>query len=195
MAKQVINTGATALKFKQPSHIIATPFDGTETEGEAAKGDSYILETVVRDTTSVSQDDPETTTIDCETSDSPIDEVTKLGKYQFSSEVADMQKQLVIALMGWKASTDGKKIFAPSSYVEKYVQIDVVFKNGKTEQGADKYVAFTIPRLKLNSKVMLESMNSNLARINIAGTGFDWTVQNEKTPFYFDTEFTLPTAG
>ena len=115
----VIKTGATALKFKQPKYIIATAFDGTETEGEEPKGDAYILETVVRDTTSVSQDDPETTDIECETSDSPIDSVTKLGKYQFSTEVADTQEKLSVALMGW-TKEGNTKVLAPAGYTEKF---------------------------------------------------------------------------
>lgn len=182
----VKNTGATALKFKQPSHIIATLFTGEEDEGVAASGDSFILETVVRDTTSVTQDDPETTDIECETSDSPIDTVTKLGKYQFTTEVADTQEELVTALMGWKKS--GTKVVAPAGYVEKFVEVAVVFANG------EKNVAFIIPRLKLNSKLMLESMNSNIARVNLAGTAFDWKVGTDTTPFYMETDYTVPTS-
>lgn len=182
----VKTTGATALKFKQPSHIIATVFTGEETEGMKASGDTFILETVVRDTTSVTQDDPETTDIECETSDSPIDSVTKLGKYQFSTEVADTQKDLVTALMGW--TEKNKKVLAPAGYVEKFVEVAVVFANGDTN------VAFVIPRLKLNSKLMLESMNSNIARVNLAGTAYDWKVDGDTTPFYMDTEYEIPSA-
>ena len=189
----VKNTGATALKFKQPSHIIATLFTGSEAEGEEAAGDSFILETVVRDTTSVTQDDPETTDIECETSDSPIDSVTKLGKYQFNTEVADTQEELVTALMGWKKS--GTKVVAPAGYVEKFVKVDIVFVDTKNStQETTKYIAFTIPRLKLNSKLMLESMNSNIARVNLAGTAFDWKVGTDTTPFYMDTDYTVPTS-
>lgn len=72
MAKKVINTGAGAVKFIKPDYIVVTLFDGTEIDESAPKGDSYILEDVVEDTTSISQDDNDTTDIECETSDSPI---------------------------------------------------------------------------------------------------------------------------
>lgn len=186
MAK-VNYTGGTALKFKQPKYIVATLY-GAEAFG-APSGDAYILETVVRDTTSVTQDDPETTDIECETSDSPIDTVTTLGKYQFTCEVADTQEDLVKDLMGWTKS--GNKIIAPTGYTEKFVQVAIVFEK------ADKsLVAFVIPRMKLNSKLMLESMNSNIARVNLAGTANDWNIGTESavvnTPFYMDPEYALP---
>ena len=57
MAKKVVNTGAGAVKFIKPDYIVATLFDGTETDESAPKGDSYILEDVIEDTTSISQDD------------------------------------------------------------------------------------------------------------------------------------------
>lgn len=94
----VNKTGAKAKKFIKPSYIVATLFTGSE-QDDVPKGDSYILEDVVEDTTSISQDDNDVNDIECETSDSPIISIVKLGKYQFTAEVADTQKDLLIALM------------------------------------------------------------------------------------------------
>ena len=77
----VNNTGATAKKFIKPSYIVATLFTGAE-EDDTPLGDSYILEDVVEDTTSIAQDDNDVNDIECETSDSPILSIVKLGKYQ-----------------------------------------------------------------------------------------------------------------
>ena len=96
----VNNTGATAKKFIKPSYIVATLFTGSE-QDDVPKGDSYILEDVVEDTTSIAQDDNDVNDIECETSDSPILSIVKLGKYQFTAEVADTQKDLLVALMGF----------------------------------------------------------------------------------------------
>ncbi len=102
MAKKVINTGAGAVKFIKPDYIVATLFDGTETDESAPKGDSYILEDVIEDTTSISQDDNDTTDIECETSDSPIISIVKLGKWQFAAEIGDTQKELLAALCDFR---------------------------------------------------------------------------------------------
>lgn len=182
-------TGGTALKFKQPKYIIATLFNDSEA---TPAGDCFYLETVVRDTTSVTQDDPETTDIECETSDSPIDSVTKLGKYNFSTEVADSQAKVVQGLMGWSHPEGSDSYYAPAGYTEKYASIAIVFESGKKSDGKTKYAAFIIPRLKLNSKLMLESMNSNILRVNLAGTAMDWTVNSVTTPFYMDSDYDLP---
>ena len=189
----VNNTGATAKKFIKPSYIVATLFTGTE-EDDVPKRDSYILEDVVEDTTSIAQDDNDVNDIECETSDSPILSIVKLGKYQFTAEVADTQKDLLIALMGFTAGTTvSTKYFAPAQYKKLYAKIDVVFEEGET------MTAFVVPKLQLNSKLMLESLNSNIGRISLAGTAYDANVADGaktiRTPFYVDSAYTLPSAG
>ena len=53
MAKKVINTGAGAFKFIKPDYIVATLFTGSDKDESAPEGDSFILEDVVEDTTSI----------------------------------------------------------------------------------------------------------------------------------------------
>ena len=98
MAK-VTNTGAGALKLVKPDAIVVTLFTGDETD-DIPKGDSYVLDDVIRDTTSIAQDDNSTSDIERETSDTPILSVVTSGKYQLAAEVADTQKDLLIALAG-----------------------------------------------------------------------------------------------
>ena len=186
----VKNTGATAKKFTKPSYIVATLFTGSE-ENDTPLGDSYILEDVIEDTTSISQDDNDVNDIECETSDSPILSIVKLGKYQFTAEVADTQKDLLVSLMGFTAGTTATtKYFAPAQYKKLHAKIDVVFDEGTTK------TAFVVPKVQLNSKLMLESLNSNIGRINLAGTAYDANITDGsktiRTPFYVDSAYTLP---
>ena len=198
----VKNTGATAKKFIKPSYIVATLFTGSESD-DTPLGDSYILEDVVEDTTSISQDDNDVNDIKCETSDSPIISIIKLVlvekttdsllKFQFTAEVADTQKDLLVSLMGFTAGTTvTTKYFAPAQYKQLYAKVDVVFEDGKD------MTAFVVPKLQLNSKLMLESLNSNVGRINLAGTAYDANVKDGsatiRTPFYVDTDYSLPSA-
>lgn len=194
MAKKVTNTGASAFKFIKPDYIVATLFDGTETDESAPKGDSFILEDVVEDTTSISQDDNDTTDIECETSDSPIISIVKLGKWQLAAEIGDTQKALLAALCDFTDDATGKKTIAPSTYKAKYVKIDVVQvqPNGTTME------AYVLPKVQLNSKLTIESLNSNLAKIALAGTAKDIALtvgaKTVRTPFYVDHNYSLPTA-
>lgn len=188
----VKNTDATAIKNIKPSYIVATLFAGTETD-DTPIGDTYILEDVVRDTTSMSQDDNETTDIECETSDTPIISIVTTGKYQFAAEVADTQADLLKSLVGFTADASGKKSYAPAKYSKKYAKVDVVFENAD-----GSLCAYTIPKLQLNSKLLIESLNSNLGRISLAGTATNVTVtvggKSIQTPFYVDENYTLPTG-
>ena len=63
MANKVIHTNTGSFKFIKPDYIVATMFTGAEVDESKPLGDSYILEDVVEDTTSISQDDNETTDI------------------------------------------------------------------------------------------------------------------------------------
>lgn len=194
MAIKVTNTGAGAFKFIKPDYIVATLFDGTETDESAPKGDSFILEDVVEDSTSISQDDNDTTDIECETSDSPIISIVKLGKWQLAAEIGDTQKALLAALCDFTDDATGKKTIAPSTYKAKYAKIDVVQvqPNGTTME------AYVLPKVQLNSKLTIESLNSNLAKIALAGTAKDIALtvgaKTVRTPFYVDHNYSLPTA-
>lgn len=185
-------TDASSVKNIKPSYIVATLFAGTETD-DTPIGDTYVLEDVVEDTTSMSQDDNETTDIECETSDNPIISVVKSGKYQFAAEVADTQTDLLKALVGFEEDATGKKVYAPAKYTKRYAKVDVVFENADGTLNA-----YVIPKLQLNSKLLIESLNSNIGRISLAGTAQNITVtvngKKVQTPFYVDNNYTLPSG-
>ena len=195
MEKKVIKTGVEAVKFIKPDYIVATLFDGTESSEYAPNGDSYILEDVIEDTTSISQDDNDTTDIECETSDSPIISIVKLGKWQFAAEIGDTQKGLLTALCDFTDDSTGKKTIAPSIYRAKYAKIDIV----QVQPDGTKMEAYVLPKVQLNSRLTIESLNSNLARIALAGTAKDisFPVNSEtvRTPFYVDHNYSLPNSG
>lgn len=192
---KVINTGTGAFKFIKPDYIVATLFTGTETDESAPKGDSYILEDVVEDSTSISQDDNETTDIECETSDSPIISIVKLGKWQLAAEIGDTQAELLKALCGFTEDTTGNRTLAPLIYKAMYAKIDVV----QVQPDGTTMKAYVLPKVQLNSKLTIESLNSNLARIALAGTAKDIALtvgaKTIRTPFYVNHKYTLPTAS
>ena len=179
MAK-VTNTGAGALKLVKPDAIVVTLFTGEETD-DIPKGDSYVLDDVIRDTTSIAQDDNSTSDIERETSDTPILSVVTSGKYQLAAEVADTQKDLLVALCD------------PAAYKTKYAKVDVVFGTK----------AVVVPKVQLNSKVTMESLNTSIGKIALAGTaqlaalkiGASGTQKTIKTPYYLDENYTMPTGA
>lgn len=191
MAK-VTNTGAGALKLVKPDAIVVTPFTGEETD-DTPKGDSFVLDDVIRDTTSIAQDDNSTSDIECETSDTPILSVVTSGKYQLAAEVADTQKDLLVALCDFTYDETTKRVYAPAAYKTKYAKVAVVFGTK----------AIVVPKVLLNSKVTMESLNTSIGKIALAGTaqlaalkiGQSDNQKTIKTPYYLDENYTMPVGS
>lgn len=185
----VTYTNNTSEKLYAPAYIVATLYSDGDTAGSPS-GDSYILEDVIRDTTNGSQEDNDVTNIECETSDSPILSIVKRGAVTIEAEVADTQTDLLIALCGF--TSDGTKVYAPSRYQLGYIKFDIVYK---LSDGS--LVAWVYPKVQLNTRMLIEELNSNPNRIKLAGTARDISVtvdgETKYTPFHKETGYTLPT--
>lgn len=185
MANTVITASESALKIFNPDAIYVTPFvkdaRGTET---------YKLSEVVRDTTSIAQDDPEENKVENEFGSAPILNNVTLGSYQFSAEVGDMQPDLLEKLCGYKkGTTNADRVYAPASYTPVFAEIALVFKVSDSQ-----FVAAVLPKVQLNSKATFDSLSSSMGRLTLAGTGQNIAVQDGankiETPFYIDSNWT-----
>lgn len=181
----VTNINTTSLKVYNPDALYVTPF-----EGEVKGTTSYKLTEVIRDTTTISQEDPTENKIENEFGSAPILNNVQLGSYSFSAEVADMQSVLLEKLCGYKKSTtNSDRTFAPATYTPVYAEIALVFKTGD-----NKYVAAVLPKVQLNSKATFDSLSSSMGRITLAGTGLNIAVSDGsstvETPFYIDSNWT-----
>lgn len=198
MAAVVKRTSKTAMQIIKPDALVATIYTGASAETpDNPAGDTFIFDEVVRDTTTISQDENENTTIENEFSDDPIMEIISLGKFQFAAEVADVQKDILVGFADYTYDATQKKLFAPQAYELKYAKIDLVFKNGTDDDGNDKYMSICIPKLQLNSRLIVESMNTNLMRLNLAGTAKSVALtingKTSKSSAYLNEDFTMPT--
>ena len=182
------NINSSKVKIYNPFGLYVTPF-----KSETAKGDTtYFLDEVIRDTTTITQEDPTENKIENEFGSAPILNNVQLGAYTFSAEVADMQQELLSKLCGYVAGTTATDLtFAPSTYVPVYAEIALVFQTG---QGT--YMAAVLPKVQLNSKATLDSLSSSMGRITLAGTGLNIGVtdgtKTVQTPFYIDSAYELP---
>lgn len=173
------NISTSKVKIYNPYGLYVKPFINENTVGS----DVYFLDEVIRDTTTITQDDPTENKIENEFSSAPILNNVQLGSYTFSAEVADMQPELLEKLCGYEA--DGSKVYAPSTYTPVYAEIALVFKLSEYQ-----YVAAVLPKVQLNSKATFDSLSTSMGRITLAGTGLNLTVDGKETPFYLDTNFT-----
>ena len=99
----------------------------------------------------------------------------------------------MVALCDFTYDETTKKVYAPAAYKAKYAKVDVVFGTK----------AVVVPKVQLNSKVTMESLNTSVGKIALAGTaqlaslkiGASGTQKTIKTPYYLDEDYTMPTGG
>jgi hypothetical protein len=171
------------VKVYNPYALYVTPWSSETTKGST----TYKLDEVIRDTTTITQEDPTENKIENEFSSAPIVNTVTLGSYTFSAEVADMSPELLKLLCGYTTDTNNEKAYAPSTYAPLYAEISLVFS-----ATGGKYIAATLPKVQLNSKATLDSLSSSMGRITLAGTGLNATVDGKTTPFVLDIDFELP---
>ena len=179
----------TSKKVYNPFALFITPY-ADNVIGE----NTYKLEEVVRDTTSISQDDPEENSIENEFSAEPLINNVDAGKYNFATNVGDMQGELLSKLAGFTYDSSKKFAYAPKSYTEVFAKVELVFKDG-----ASNYVAAVLPKVQLNSKALLESINTSIGQIAITGVAYSGVVgvagAGVEAPFYIDYAWTESTGG
>ena len=160
------------------TRIVFVPWTKAEVTGVWSKGTAgFALDDVVADTTSITQGDPETNAVDCETRDEPIYENVTLGAYNFSCESGNIDKDILQNALGYKISGEGStlKAYAPASYKELWAEIEVQFANG---------TSLVLPKVKLNSKIDASSLKTGIVRGIIGGTAYSTKVDGNDTPFY-----------
>lgn len=175
------NISSTSVKIYNPYGLYVKPFESENKPGSTY----YYLGEVIRDTTTITQEDPTENKIENEFGSAPILNNVQLGSYTFSAEVADMQPELLEKLCGY--SKDGAKTFAPSTYAPVFAEIALVFKTGDAQ-----YVAAILPKVQLNSKATFDSLSTSMGRITLAGTGLNIAVGSTETPFYVDANYARP---
>lgn len=165
--------------FTKPTRILFTPY-----EGDALGTDTYALDNVIADSTSITQDEAERNEIACETRDENIYEAITLGSYQFTCDNADWQDVLVKAVLGF--TDNGGILAAPASYVENYAQIELQFGDPKDTKGYRGSVV--LPRVLMSSSATMESLKTSTGNMTVAGTAYSWEVGTGEnkvlTPFY-----------
>lgn len=159
------STMANPLILGGVQRIVFMPWEKGE-DGEWKKSETgYALDNIVADTTSITQDEPETNAIDCETRDEPIYENITLGSYQFSAESGDISKEILETVLGYTVKGTGTTLraFAPATYAERWGEIEIQFSN-KT--------SLVVPKLKMSASIDASSLKTGIVRGIIKGTAY-----------------------
>ena len=156
-------------RYSDPTGVIFVPW----TDGDTIGTTGYDVFSIVGDTFSVTQDDPDTTEIPHEFSDNPLDENTSLGTATLTMQCLDFDDDLLVQLFGCTKTTIGtgdtaKDVISfPAEYKDLYCLVQLEF--------ADKVVVF--PKVKMNSKAVFENLRSDIARGELSGTLYNTDVK------------------
>lgn len=148
--------------YTKAKEILIAPWTTNE-QGEAVaptENSALQLAYVIADSLSITQDDPETSDVACETSDEPIYTVTTAGKYNVELNNASIDEDYLMKAMGWEK--DGTNLIAPVSYATRYVAIQISF----TENNKFLYM----PKVQISPKLVFESLKTNIAYGTLSGT-------------------------
>lgn len=166
---------ATKKTVYNPKFLAVTPYNG-----DTLGSDTWLLQDVVRDSVSVSQDDAETNNVENEFSSTPIIQNVIVGAHNFAANVGDLQSDLLKDLLGYRVDAISGKAYAPQGYTEVFAKVELVFQVGGTA-ASPKYWAVVLPKVQLNASVTIESLNSSVGIIAIAGTAQDVEVTDNAT--------------
>lgn len=156
-------------RYSDPTGVIFVPW----TDGDTIGTTGYDVFSIVGDTFSVTQDDPDTTEIPHEFSDTPLDENTTMGTATLTMQCLDFDDDLLVQLFGCTKTTIGTGTSAkdvisfPAEYKDLYCLVQLEFK--------DKAVVF--PKVKMNSKAVFENLRSDIARGELSGNLYNTDVK------------------
>lgn len=169
-----------------PKRLYITPYTNDTTLGTT----TWSCQDVIRDSTTITQEDNTENPIENELESTPIINNIQAGSYTFATEIGDLQPDLLVDLLGFKKDATSKTTYAPDGYVEKFAKIEMVFQAG------DTYRAVVLPKLQLSPTITLDSMSTTIGRIALGGTALTTEITDGsnkyQTPFYIVDEYTLP---
>lgn len=148
--------------FTGLKYMYITPWEKNEDGKLTLSSTTYEIVNIVGDTTSLEQEDNEVTEVEHEFSSTPLYEAVTLGKKTFSAECADYQEEVLVNLFGWEKIGDA--VVAPASYKEFFAAIELGFNS------TDEVVV--LPKVRMDSKVTLASMKTDISRATISGTTY-----------------------
>lgn len=160
--------------------------------GDTAPTSGDALDYVIADSLSITQDDPEENTIDCETSDSPILTNYTAGSYTVDLNNASIDADFLTKVLGWeKITTPNEGYIAPETFATRYISLQVKFTYGT------KTTYVYIPRIAIAPKLVFESLKTNVAYGTLSGTAESYEISDGKRTAIgiFDTAVMTKAAG
>lgn len=194
--KVAVDSGRTV--FTGLKYMYITPWvENTGGTGLKLADKTYEVVNIVGDSTSLEQEDNDVQEVEHEFSSTPLYEAVTLGKKTFTAECADYQEKVLVNLFGWEKGKDGTADnesviqYAPTGYKEFYAAIELGFNGNKK--------VVVLPKVRLDSKVTLASMKTDISRATITGSCYEAYIkvddQEYQSDMFITTARLIPNSG
>lgn len=149
--------------FQNLKYLKLIPY--TDESGDELGTKSFTFDSLLGDSVSLQQDDNTINERESETKSEPVVQNVLLGDWQFAATSIDTQDKILSGVAGWvTGSTDIDIVYAPTSYKPLWCMAILAFNS------TDKVLV--IPKLKMNSKVVIASLKTSSGQVDIAGTAY-----------------------
>lgn len=179
-ATKVVLSGATKIIF-----VPWTPNSSTGVLELDPSDNGFMLDNIIADSVTITQDDPTENTIDCETRDEPIKKVVTNGNFNIEMVSADIQEDILVNLFGYTKDATNGRIYAPAAYQEKFVAIEITFGGENSEN-----ISLVCPKVQISSKIDASSLKSETVKGTISGTLLSYNNGTYSTPFFVNVKTT-----
>lgn len=187
----LIETKTGRKYFRKPESMMLVPYvydDSDEVDDYVLGSDVYDISAVIGDSIALEQKDGDVDEKFNEFVRTPIVRNVSAGSYDFTAQCLDLQDKVLMALFGAYTATGANGIVPgvsalPDDYQLQYAMIRIRFKD---ESLSD----IILPKVQMNSKLLLQQMKSRGSQGNIDGTALSRRVsvidRESETPMVLD---------
>lgn len=154
------------LKRAKSLHLVPYVYNSTY-DDYVLGSDVYDLSAIVGDSMQLQQGDGNTDSEDNEFTNQPLVQCVTAGRYAFTAQCVDLQNNMVKVIFGAMTGAGVDGLFAmPDDYHDMFVLVRVAFKDANAPD-------MIIPKLNLNSTLIVSQLKSQLSKGTLGGTAFN----------------------
>lgn len=160
----LIETKTGRKYFRKAESMMLVPYvydDSAGVNDYVLGRDVYDISAVIGDSITIEQEDEEVEEKFNEFVSMPILQNVSAGSYKFSAQCLDLQDSILKALFGAYMASDVAVL--PDDYQLQYAMIRIRFKDASLSD-------IILPKVQMNSKLLLQQMMSRGSQGNINGT-------------------------
>lgn len=186
----LITTNDNRIVIKHAESMMLVPYVYDSTIGDYVLGnDVYDISAVIGDSITLEQSDGNTETKNNEFIGTPLLEVVSGSKFGFTAQCLDLQNKVLKTIFGAMTVSN---VEGAAAFNDDFILIYVLARIRFKEENLPDVV---LPKMQLNSKLMISQLKTRASQGNIAGTALCKNVAIENDSHTACLQFSVPSTG